>query len=96
MMKYRGLWEFLGKMFKIMGKKFKKIIVKFMKFFSDDLHRYMVVKYRCEPEKNDEGKFGIFGHATYAIEMNFQQRNLPRGRMEDGNKNFRGKHNFYR
>jgi len=97
--KHGGNWDFLGRLFRIKGPTFERMIIKFLKLFSDFVFDELVEKVsefwsmeRCK----EEGKlFRNFPYARYATDATFQQTNRPSGTMHEGKVYCSGKHKLY-
>lgn len=98
-MKHGGHWDILGRVFKIKGPTFERMITKFIRLVSDHIYKIFVTDMVSESTMSDfnaTGKrFSNFPEALYAVDVTFQQSFRPSGSIQEGKLYFSGKHKLY-
>jgi len=98
-LKHGGTWDWLGRMFRIKGPTFERLIVGFLEKLAPHMHD-LFVKDVAELNPMAElieqkTRFKNFDFAIEAVDVTFQQANRPSGNMQEGKKYFSGKHHLY-
>ena len=98
-LKHGGTWDYMGRMFKIKGPTFEKLIMAFLKVVSGELYKVLVAKlrakYSMEKEIEENKTFSKFPYCRYATDVTFQQTNRPTGNIQESKPYFSGKHKLY-
>lgn len=98
-LKHGGHWDFLGRMFRVKGPTFERLITQFISMISAFVYEKYVLdvnKTWCMKDMTEIGKgFSNYKFARYATDVTFQQSNRPCGNIDEAKKYFSGKHKLY-
>ena len=97
--KYGGNWDILGRVFKIKGPKFERMIPKFVSIMSDHVYKLLVVRtssdFVMQLLRETHQNFKNIREALYATNVTFQQSFRPSGAIQGGKIYFSGRHKLY-
>lgn len=98
-LKHGGSWDILGKVFRITGTTFERMITGFMRVIAGELHKLFVQdvadNYTMKHLQEKKTTFKSSEFSVEAIDVTFQQANRPSGNMQEGKLYFSGKHKLY-
>ena len=98
-LKHGGNWDLLGRVFKIKGPTFERLIMIFIRLITDEFYRQFVVQtmehHSMTVSEEKAKNFSNFRYALYATDVTFQNTNRPSGNHEESKKYFSGKHKLY-
>ena len=98
-LKHGGHWDILGRVFKIKGPTFERMMTKYVAMISSYLYDLLVTKISSEFSMSTltdaQQKFRQFPEALYAVDVTFQQSYRPSGSLQEGKIFFSGKHKLY-
>ena len=97
-LKHGGNWHLLGRIFKIKGPTFERLIMNFIRLITDEFYRQFVVQtmeHHSTTVLEEKSKpFRNFRYALYATDVTFQHTNRPSGNHEESKNIFRGSTNY--
>ncbi len=98
-LKHGRHWDILGRVFKIKGITFERMISKFVSLLSEHLYNLLVttiaLQFKMSDLANEEQRFSNYPEAYYAVDVTFQQTFRPSGAIEEGKLYFSGTHKLY-
>lgn len=98
-LKHGGHWDVLGRVFKLKGPTFERMITKFVLMISGHMYELFVTNLAAEFTMHElntyNQRFRYYPEALYAVDVTFQQSFRPSGAIQEGKLYFSGKHKLY-
>ncbi len=97
--KFGGQWDALGRLFKINGPTFERMMTRLCSLISTKIYDTLVIdhtkSFNMTWFQDKKAEFSNFSEALYAVDVTFQQSFRPSGSIEEGKLYFSGKQKLY-